>query len=52
MVLNHYQYQLLYCALIEYQKRYENDPITFRKCDDLIDVLYPFVYTQQQEQPT
>lgn len=46
------QYRLVFTAV----RRYQVDMITsgeeYKNCNKILDKLYPYAYTQRQEQPT
>jgi hypothetical protein len=46
------QYLLMYTAVRQYQEKYSYDRQTWIQCNEVLDELYPLVYTQRQEQPT
>jgi hypothetical protein len=46
------QYKLIYDALQKYREIYSIDNYMWEECDEIIDEITPFVYTQRQEQPT
>jgi hypothetical protein len=46
------QYKLIFTAVRRYQERSVYDPKTYGECGEVLDELYPLVYTQKREQPT
>ena len=46
------QYQLMFTSVRRYQEQYSYDRQIWIKCNEVLDELYPLVYTQRVEQPT
>jgi hypothetical protein len=45
-------YQLIYTAVRSHQDKYSFDRQTWIQCNEILDELFPRVYTQRVEQPT
>ena len=47
------QYELMFTAVRRYQfEKCITDSHQYHQCDIILNELFPFVYTQRQEQPT
>lgn len=46
------QYELIFSSISKYQQQYSYDRQTWIKCSQILDELYPLIYTQRKEQPT
>ena len=47
------QYKLIFTAVRRYQiEKTLHNSTEYQECNVILDQLYPFAYTQRQEQPT